>query len=244
MEGFTKFLNIADSLDIMIFQDNNQSLTLHAFVYEVTSDTQIIISNPIYQGAYYPMHRRFEYYFRFYIENVGMFLFKATLIERCEYDHLPSIRVQLISDIKRVQRRKFYRVNFQSEGHFISKKQLSKDEIESQRAKLKRQFSRESDVYIEEEIEERRRFETLDLSGGGLRAVFSEQMDLETPVKGAFKLREDWVEFSGEISRCEKKDDRRYELGIKFLELDSVTQSKIVSYVFEIERNLIKKGLM
>jgi len=102
MEGFTKYLNIADEIDIMIFLNNNQSLTLKAFVYEVTSDLRIVLSNPIHEGNLYPLEKSYTYYFRFYIENSGMFLFKGILIDRIKYDNLPSILIQLESDIKRV----------------------------------------------------------------------------------------------------------------------------------------------
>jgi hypothetical protein len=44
MEGFEKYLKIADEVDIMIFKTNNESLTLSSFVYEVTHNTQIILS--------------------------------------------------------------------------------------------------------------------------------------------------------------------------------------------------------
>ena len=116
MDGFNKHLNIADEIDIMIFTTSGQSLTLSTFVYDVTSDNRMILSNPIKDGALFPLEKSYTYYFRFYVENSGMFLFKGILIDRIKFDNLPSIVIQLESDIKRVQRRKFYRVSFLSIG--------------------------------------------------------------------------------------------------------------------------------
>lgn len=244
MEGFTKYLNIADELDIMIYKENDQSLTLPAFVYEVSSDQTIVLSNPIKNGMIYPLEKSYIYYFRFYIENSGMYLFKGTMLNRIQYDNLPSIIVRLESDIKRVQRRKFYRVNLMSIGNLLSEKKISDEKMKELREKMLKKFVNEKDILIDDVEFDRIPFDTKDLSGGGLKILTSQFLNLGDFVKGEFKIVNSWVNFNGEITRVEKKDDNRYEVGIKFLELDSGTQSKIVAYVFEVERNLIKKGLM
>lgn len=244
MDGFNKHLNIADEIDIMIFTTSGQSLTLSTFVYDVTSDNRMILSNPIKEGTLFPLEKSYTYYFRFYVENSGMFLFKGILIDRIKFDNLPSIIIQLESDIKRVQRRKFYRVSFLSVGHFLFEKKLSDDQIATTRERMLKKYKNESEFIIDEIIYEKIAFDTSDLSGGGLRVLTNNDFELGEFIKGEFKISDSWVTFKGEVVRCEKKDHNRFEVGIKFLELDSITQSKIVAYVFEVERNLIKKGLM
>lgn len=244
MDGFNKHLNIADEIDIMIFSTGGLSVTLSSFVYDVSSDTRLILSNPIKDGVLFPLEKSYTYYFRFYVENSGMYLFKGILIDRIKFDNLPSIVIQLESDIKRVQRRKFYRVNFLSVGHFLFEKKLSDDQIAITRERMLKKYKNESDFIIDEIICKKIAFDTTDLSGGGLRVHTNNEFELGEFVKGEFKISDSWVTFKGEIVRCEKKDYNRFEVGIKFLELDSITQSKIVAYVFEVERNLIKKGLM
>ncbi len=244
MEGFEKYLKIADEVDIMVFMSNNESLTLSSFVYEVTNNTQLILSNPIKEGVLYPLEKSYTYYFRFFIENNGMYLFKGIMKERITYDNLPSIVITLESDIKRIQRRKFFRVNLISIGHFLFEKRLSDVEIEQMRERMLRKYKNEKEFILDETITEKVAFDTLDLSGGGLKVVTHIEFQNGEFVKGEFKISGTWVNFKGEVTRIEKKDTKRYEVGIKFLELDSVTQSKIVAYVFEVERNLIKKGLM
>ncbi len=244
MDGFNKHLNIADEIDIMIFSTGGLSVTLSSFVYDVSSDTRLILSNPIKDGVLFPLEKSYTYYFRFYVENSGMYLFKGILIDRIKFDNLPSIVIHLESDIKRVQRRKFYRVNFISVGHFLFEKKLSDDQIAITRERMLKKYKNESDFIIDEVIYEKIAFDTTDLSGGGLRVYTNNEFELGEFVKGEFKISNSWVTFKGEVIRCEKKDYNRFEVGIKFLELDSITQSKIVAYVFEVERNLIKKGLM
>ncbi|GAB6109213.1 flagellar brake protein [Fusibacter bizertensis] len=244
MEGFEKYLNIADEVDIMVFKNNNESLTLTSFVYEVTNSTQLILSNPIKDGVLYPLEKRYTYYFRFFIENNGMYLFKGIMNERITYDNLPSVRIELESDIKRIQRRKFFRVGLISVGHFLFEKRLSDAEIEQIRERMLRKYKNENEFIIDETITEKVGFDTLDLSGGGLKVISHLEFQCGDFVEGEFKISGSWVQFKGEVTRIEKKDTKRFEVGIKFLELDSITQSKIVAYVFEVERNLIKKGLM
>ncbi len=244
MSGFTKFLKTADEVDIMIFKNNNESVTLKCFVYEVTNDEEIVLSNPVSGGYLYPIEKSYVYYFRFYIENLGMYLFKGTLVNRIKYDNLPSVVIKLASDIKKIQRRKFFRVGLMSQGHLIFEHPLSEEEIAQTREKLKAKFKNDKDIIVEEVIYEKVPFDTLDLSGGGIRISIKESYEIGDYLEGEFRITGDWLPFKGEVTRCEKKDDYRYEVGIKFLEVDANTQSKIVAYVFEIERNLIKKGLM
>ncbi|MBF4691747.1 flagellar brake protein [Fusibacter ferrireducens] len=244
MNGFLKYLKIADEVDIMIFKNDNESITLKCFVYEVTSDSQLILSNPVSEGRLYPLEKSYVYYFRFYIENLGMYLFKGILKDRTQYDNLPSVIINLSSDIKKVQRRKFFRVNLMSQGNLLFEKQLSEDEVAQMKQKMLAKFKNEKDILVDDVIVEKVPFDTLDLSGGGLRILIKESFDLGEFLEGEFKISNDWVKFKGEVTRNEKKDDNRYEVGIKFLEVDANTQAKIVAYVFEIERNLIKKGLM
>ncbi|MBE0450165.1 MAG: PilZ domain-containing protein [Clostridia bacterium] len=244
MEGFTKFFNIADTLDIMIYVNNQESYTLSSFVYEVVNDERLIISNPIHEGHLYAMERHYGYYFRFYIENQGMYLFKGRMIERLLYDNLPSVSIELESEIKRIQRRKFYRVNFKSRGFFLIEKKFSDQEIAKKKLLLTTKYKNEKDLIVEEVVEEKFPFESLDLSGGGIRVLTRISFDTGELIKGEVLLNNVWNKFKGEVTRVEKKDDNHKEVGIKFIDLDSATQSRIVSYVFEIERNLIKKGLM
>lgn len=244
MEGFKKYLNIADEIDIMIFMNNNQSLTLTSFVYEVVSDEQVILSNPIKEGSLYPLEKSYVYYFRFYIENSGMYLFKGILLDRIKYDNLPSVVVKIESDIKRVQRRKFYRVNFKSKGHFLYEKELSEEEILKNKEKVMKKFNTDKNILVESSTIVKYAFDSLDLSGGGLRVYTSHELYLEDWIEGEFEISGSWVKFKGQVTRVEKKDVNRFEVGIKFLEIDENTQSKIIAYVFEVERNLIKKGLM
>lgn len=244
MEGFTKFFNIADTLDIMIYVNNLESYTLSSFVYEVVNDERLIISNPIHEGHLYAMEKRYGYYFRFYIENQGMYLFKGRMIERLQYDNLPSVSIELESEIKRIQRRKFYRVNFKSKGFFLVDIKVAEHEIARKKELLSKKYKNEKELVVEETTEEKFPFESLDLSGGGIRVLARNTFETGELIKGEVILNNVWIKFKGEVTRVQKKDDNHMEVGIKFIELDSVTQSRIVSYVFEIERNLIKKGLM
>lgn len=244
MEGFKRFLKISDSIDVMIFKDDGDSITLPAFVYDVIDDEKIIISHPLHQGALYPMSRNSEYYFRFFIENLGMFLFKGTIFGRMNYDNLPSVVIVLASEIKKVQRRKFFRVHFHSEGYFVKRIELSEEEIEKKKLEMQKKFKNIKDIVIDEVEEVRTDFRALDLSGGGIRVLTRKTFDIGEILEGAFKIGAVWVDFKGEVLRVDKKDAGTFEVSMKFMELDDNTQSKIVSYVFEAERNLIKRGLM
>ncbi len=244
MEGFTKYLSIADAIDIMIFKENGDSITLPAFVYDVRSNTELVLSHPISEGQLYTMSKHSQYYFRFFIENNGMYLFKGILKEKIQFDNLPSVVIEMASDIKKVQRRKFFRVNYLSVGAIIETRKRSEEEIEIERERIKKKFQGLTQFVVEEEEVTKLPFDTIDLSGGGIRFRISKAFEVGDVLKGEFKMATDWIFFKGEVTRVEKKDSNAYEVGIKFIDLDASAQSKIIGYVFEVERNLIKKGLM
>lgn len=246
MDGFSKFLKIADSIDIMIFKENGESMTLSTFIYEIVNDAELIISHPIKEGMLYPMARMDQYYFRFFVENNGMFLFKGALKSKIQFDNLPSLVIVLNSEIKKVQRRKFYRISFLSTGSFIEKTRKTDDELNAERERIFKKYGsiKANDIVIDEIVVNRYPFDSLDLSGGGIRVLTKRPYEMGQTIEGELKIAGDFVFFTGEVTRIEKKDSNQYEVGIKFINLDAVTQSKIVGYVFEVERNLIKKGLI
>jgi hypothetical protein len=84
-----------------------------------------------------------------------MYLFKGIMKERISYDNLPSVVIALESDIKRIQRRKFFRVNLISIGHFLFKKRLSDQEIEQLRERMLRKYKNENEFIIDETITEK-----------------------------------------------------------------------------------------
>lgn len=244
MNDFKNYLDISDPIDVIIFKENDESFTLHSVVYEVVDSEKLVLAHPLHQGGLFPLAKSNVYYFRFFKENLGMYLFKGLVHGRLAYDQLPSIIVSLASPIKRVQRREFFRVAIYSPGYFIFTRQLTEEELEEKKIKLKKKFPNADDIYVEDIEEEKVNFEMVDISGGGMKISIKTPYNIGEVLNGAFKIESSWVNFKGEVIRQDKKDHFTYELGIKFLEVDDVTQSKIVSYVFEKERNLIKKGLM
>jgi len=131
-----------------------------------------------------------------------------------------------------------------SKGNFLHERHLSEEEIKQLKEKLKAKFKNENDIFVDETIVERVPFDTLDLSGGGIRVVTNNPYEIDEFVEGEFQISGKMVKFKGEVTRNEKNASNRFEVGIRFIDLDSNTQSEIVAYVFEIERNLIKKGLI
>lgn len=83
-----------------------------------------------------------------------------------------------------------------------------------------------------------------DLSAGGLSFIVLEPLETGTEIQIMFKLPNIDVSLNllGEIARVIEAG-KKYEAGIKFLSVDEVEQDKIMSFIFQKQLELRRRGL-
>lgn len=87
---------------------------------------------------------------------------------------------------------------------------------------------------------------THDLSGGGLRLAFEEDLPVGTELQLKIDIGEHRpVEATGKVVRsCYREDDGVVLASIEFLEIDEVDRDRLIRYLFQRQGELRRKGLL
>lgn len=84
---------------------------------------------------------------------------------------------------------------------------------------------------------------SVDLSAGGIRILIHEKIEINSFLMLKVKLSsEDEICVLSQIIRVEKGEDiKLYKIGCKFLDLDELDKEKMIRYIFEKSRELVKR---
>ncbi|KAB3535862.1 hypothetical protein F8154_04925 [Alkaliphilus pronyensis] len=174
------------------------------------------ITNPIKRGIPYPLLEGQQIKIIFYREEKGIFRFVAEIRYKVQ-SRIVIYAVEPISQPERIQRRYFFRLDIILNA-FVGR------------------------------LEEEAKCECIvkDLSGGGMKLVskaeFKEGEILECHVNLKDGVR---VTTVGEVIRSIKDPiTNEYELGVRFKDISESVRNKIISFLFERQRLLRKKGLI
>ncbi len=194
----------------------NEKNILNAQIIDLR-EGYIYISAPIYKGKRYFLSNGQTISIFFYRDS-AVYQFYAEVIKQADTGIVAFI-VRPTSNLCRIQRRSHYR------------------------------FSIVIDVIIERKRnDEIHRLECIakDLSGGGIRAVCSEELEEGEYVKIELYLyKNNRIIVNGKVIRAIKNTTTNsYELGIKFDKISRSNEDKIYSFIFERQRLLRKKGLI
>lgn len=160
-----------------------------------------------------------------YISYVGeraMYGFRSIVKQRF-HDVLAGYIVELPKDVDRIQRREYVRLEVQTSFRY----RIFAEPGDSQPAP--RPFEKS---YI------------VDISGGGVRFFSEEVITVGTVLEmrlGIEGIERDIV--VGRVVRCRERVEGGYEIGVSFEAVSPATQDQIISWIFNKQRELRKKGL-
>ncbi|MGM0446147.1 MAG: flagellar brake protein [Bacillota bacterium] len=140
-----------------------------------------------------------------------------------EKEPLPMLSIKLTDNIERIQRRRFFRVLVNKKIQYIS---------------LKEQLDKETQPVFKETT-------AIDLSGGGLLMVLKD--DLKVNDRLLFKLDIEDLDklVEGKIVRIlYNKDGHSKTAGIEFVDINRKDRDTIISYLFNYQRKLRRRGLI
>ncbi|NLD51073.1 MAG: flagellar brake protein [Clostridiaceae bacterium] len=192
--------------------------------YEGSEGRNILsVATPIFEGRLYPIRIGAKLSVLFLYKD-SLNKFTAKVIDRGNKHNISVLKLQPLSDIEKIQRRGFFRfdcmlpVNYRVIGY------------------MKGGASEEYTKSI-----------TADLSGGGLCIKLKEGIEKESLIECQLFLNQDArIQFTGRVVRLTKyegkKGDYTHEIGVLFEQIDTKDREKIISFIFEQQRKLIKKG--
>lgn len=204
-------------------------------IQDILSENQMEIVMPMEQSKLIllPMDR--EYNLVIYA-GAGLFQCLARVIDRYKSNNIYTLVVELTSNLRKYQRREYYRFSCVLE---MNSRNLEDEEVRA--------------------IEERDPYSNLipglplkrsvivDISGGGLRFLSTHPYEPGSLIYISYNLlvagNKKEYELVGKVLSSKKVEDRKgsYEHRVQYVDIDVDVREEIIKYIFEEERKLIKR---
>lgn len=234
MDDFVQALAIGDDLGIDMPIDG-EIKTLKSEVIAIVNGTKLIISCPSYQGRLVTLAPGERYRIFHADSETGLYEFNGLIVHREKSDQQVLLHILRVSHVSRAQRRNFFRLSLVETGY------LNIPDGEGEEV-----FIHQGERIVQV-VPKFRRLEVMlkDISAGGARIYSKEQFEIGTILTFCVLLEQENYALQCEIVRSFLVEDvvKRYDLGIKFINMDSQLQSKLVGVIFDKQRKLLKKGL-
>lgn len=236
----SKFIEPGNKIEIqMVEQQMNQSAeppkTYISQIQDILSENQMEIVMPMEQTKLILLPVDREYNLVIYAGS-SLFQCFARVIDRYKSQNIYILLVELTSNLRKFQRREYYRFSCALE---MNSRKLEEEEIKA--------------------IEERdphsnlipglplKRSVIVDISGGGLRFLSSHPYEPGSMIYISYNLfaggSTKEYELVGKVLSSQKLEDRKdsYEHRVQYVDIDAEVREEIIKYIFEEERKHRKK---
>ena len=209
----------------------------HSHVLTIVSEDTLEIAMPMEQSKLILLPVDGEYDLVFYCET-GLYQCFVRIIDRYKSNNVFILMVELTSNLRKYQRRDYYRFSCALE---MCARNLEKDEIQAIEKRLP--YALIAGLPLKQSV-------IVDISGGGLRFVSSQKYEpgnllycSYNLVKGD-KLKE--YEVIGKVLSAREIDNRPgfFEHRVQYYDMDKDTREEIIKYIFEEERKNLQKERM
>lgn len=202
-------------------------------VYDILSDERLEIVMPYEQRRLILLPIDSEYTMYFYSEN-GILECRAKIVDRYKTDNVFLLVMELLTSLRKYQRREFYRYNCVLE---LETRILAEEETTLLGTPLQ-EFLQE--LPLQKSV-------IVDISGGGLRFVADQQYKEGSLLFCRYQLSQkdgDKVyEIVGKVLSTKPVEKRPgyFEYRIQYQHIDNRKREEIIQYIFEAERKTRKK---
>lgn len=187
------------------------------------TDKQLSISIPIKDGDFIPIiiGEGFEV---LYYEEQNVYKFDGVVIGRITENNVPQLIIKYPGEIKKIQRREFFRVEVIYYIQYLNiGKKIDDDE------KLKILDTKNGNKGI-----------LLDISGGGLKLKLRDKLNEGDIIVTEIPMESEKLIVTGRVVRCEMDEGARYICGVIFENIENKTREKIIRFIFDKLRKQLK----
>lgn len=189
------------------------------------ADENIVrISAPIFEAKVYPVKVNSHINAYLFYKSNQVYNIEGFVVDRQVIDGIATLDLKVTEKIRKVQRRQYFRFDCSIPVFFYIQ-----------------QSPESSEEYIEISGH------TIDISGGGLSALIDKPVNKNKIIQGKLELESSGhIDFEGRVIRCIKdiiNDEIKYFMSISFVDIDYKKREKIVRFIFDQQRLLLKKGL-
>jgi c-di-GMP-binding flagellar brake protein YcgR len=209
-----KHLKIGDRVTVL-YHDRNYS----SVVQDMPEPDQIVIGQPTNMGIYLNLEEGEEAEIFFKKEN-GILTFLVAQEDRFMSGTVPMLRLRAASEVRRSQRRSYYRLEKSLPVQLSVKEEKSTDS---------------NGITI--------KARTINISGGGCRIAIKQPVDNNAMLECKITLSPDLdLVLDGQVVWVERLNgsERTSIIGVQFVDEDTSTQKTLVSYVTNEQRKQLK----
>ncbi len=183
-------------------------------VMDIQGDT-VHISKPMKYGKNYALEINEQIHIYFFTKDKGILKVRGEVLLSKE-EPILIYGVKLLGKAKKIQRRFYFRLDLTM------------------------------DITLTDILNRRQLTAvTKDLSGGGMKCITKEALEPRGPVEAKLTIEKTTIHVLGEVVRCIKDPmENHYEVGVQFTSISDKDRNIIVSYIFQKQRELRKKGLI
>ena len=210
------------------------SKVYHSAVNEIRSEDTIEIRMPMEKTKLILLPIDSEYDMVFYGSS-GLFQCLGRIIDRYKSNNTYLLLVEMISNLRKYQRREFYRLKCALEMHT---RNLEESEVQNIESRMP--YSLANDLPLKESV-------IVDISGGGLRFLSSQRFEQDSLLYCSYHLMNGGEHKKYEvickvISAMELENrPGTYEHRVRFYDIDPMAREEIIKYIFEEERKSRQK---
>ncbi len=217
-------LNLGDKLEIELYNSNGERVSpLLVSQFEGTlPDGSMEILAPIKGGRIFPVYRGVNMGV-IYEKSGELYKFIGEAVERRISGNVFLLRIMPKSGAEHMQRRFFFRFNCILDVRYRLFEK--KDTNNADKGDYKKAI-------------------TKDISGGGLCILTNEEPVYEWYLDGIIDIG-NGVRFIGKVVRVINVHDKgkfNYEAGIEFIDISDLEREKVISFIFDSQRKMLKKG--
>lgn len=201
-------------------------------VIDVLSEDRIEISMPMEKTKLILLPVDGEYDLYFYSDN-GLYQCYARVVDRYKHNNMYVVVLDLISNLRKHQRREYYRFSCALE---MNSRQLQKEEID---------LAGKADDVLSPQLPLKSSI-IVDISGGGLRFVANYAYEIQSMILCKYHLlvHGEIKEYNlvGRVLGVRELENRKgvFEHRVQYVNVDPTEREEIIKYIFDEERKTLK----
>ncbi len=233
----SKFITPGNRVEIQMIdkeQDENLVSTYFTKIHDVVSDDQLELVMPMEKTKLILLPVDCEYNLIFYGQT-GPFQCSARVIDRYKSNNVYILVVELTSNLRKYQRREYYRFSCALE---MCSRSLEKEEIDA--IESKNPYKLTPGLPLKRSV-------IVDISGGGLRFLSTQIYSPGSLLYCSYHLLVGGIrkqyEMIGKVLLCKEIENRpgTYEHRVQYVDMNEDEREEIIKYIFEEERKSRKK---
>ncbi|MCR5001447.1 MAG: flagellar brake protein [Lachnospiraceae bacterium] len=236
----SKYVKLGDKLELETIDNSkgrnelSEKKNYRSQVYDIVSEDQIKIAMPMEQGKVILLPVDGEYNICFYTQT-GLYQCLARVIDRYKSDNIFVLVMELTTDIRKYQRREYYRLNC-----VLDMKARSVSDLSGDKGPTEQVHFLDTDLTFSNGT-------MVDISGGGARFISRDRYPKGSNIQFAFtlfvngKLTE--YKLLGRVLYSEELESRAgsYEHRIQFINIMNDERESIIKFIFEEERKIRRR---